>query len=92
MFILPSLSKITSESLSKRMASAVDVFNKTIVKLQQTSAKALEQKRKTDIEVAKLQLESKSLEILSDSSLNMAKKISSFIKGEEPKDEVQDLH
>lgn len=69
----------TSAGLNKDIESAVDMFIKTVNKLDVIALKAVEAKAQKEEEIKNLQTECNALEEATNKATNMANKIRSFI-------------
>ena len=69
----------TSAGLNKDIESAVDVFIKTVNKLDVIALKAVEAKAQKEEEIKNLQTEYNALEAATNKATNMANKIRSLI-------------
>ena len=70
---------ITSGSLNKDIASAVDMFTKAVDKLDVIALKAVEAKAQKEEEIKNLQTECTALDDTASKATNMANKIRSLI-------------
>ena len=70
---------VTSGSLNKDIASAVDMFTKAVDKLDMIAFKAVEAKAQKEEEIKNLQTECNALDEATNKATNMANKIRSLI-------------